>query len=163
MKKKYKKILAALIAVICLAVFGISLFKPVTAKMEVVRYGNLEKSFTVQAELTPVHSMILSAPAAGSVSDVPFKPGSQVRAGEVLLRTETVLEISTDIQKEQLKQQLSLAKQEYDYTVQTEKRRPLTKRQSEVTVYQRKTTRPVRSWRMTAISPGQSWRCLSWR
>ena len=43
MKKKYKKILAALIAVICLAVFGISLFKPVTAKMEVVRYGNLEK------------------------------------------------------------------------------------------------------------------------
>ena len=114
MKKKYKKILAALIVVICLAVFGISLFKPVTAKMEVVRYGNLEKSFTVQAELTPVHSMILSAPAAGSVSDVPFKPGSQVRAGEVLLRTETVLEISTDIQKEQLKQQLSLAKQEYD-------------------------------------------------
>ena len=106
MKKKYKKILAALIVVICLAVFGISLFKPVTAKMEVVRYGNLEKSFTVQAELTPVHSMILSAPAAGSVSDVPFKPGSQVRAGEVLLRTETVLEISTDIQKEQLKQQL---------------------------------------------------------
>ena len=80
MKKKYKKILAALIVVICLAVFGISLFKPVTAKMEVVRYGNLEKSFTVQAELTPVHSMILSAPAAGSVSDVPFKPGSQVRA-----------------------------------------------------------------------------------
>ena len=58
MKKKYKKILAALIVVICLAVFGISLFKPVTAKMEVVRYGNLEKSFTVQAELTPVHSMI---------------------------------------------------------------------------------------------------------
>ena len=114
MKKKYKKILAALIVVICLAVFGISLFKPVTAKMEVVRYGNLEKSFTVQAELTPVHSMILSAPAAGSVSDVPFKPGSQVRAGEVLLRTETVLEISTDIQNEQLKQQLSLAKQEYD-------------------------------------------------
>ena len=114
MKKKYKKILAALIVVICLAVFGISLFKPVTAKMEVVRYGNLEKSFTVQAELTPVHSMILGAPAAGSVSDVPFKPGSQVRAGEVLLRTETVLEISTDIQKEQLKQQLSLAKQEYD-------------------------------------------------
>ena len=101
MKKKYKKILAALIVVICLAVFGISLFKPVTAKMEVVRYGNLEKSFTVQAELTPVHSMILGAPAAGSVSDVPFKPGSQVRAGEVLLRTETVLEISTDIQKEQ--------------------------------------------------------------
>ena len=101
MKKKYKKILAALIVVICLAVLGISLFKPmVTAKMEVVRYGNLEKSFTVQAELTPVHSMILSAPAAGSVSDVPFKPGSQVRAGEVLLRTETVLEISTDIQKE---------------------------------------------------------------
>ena len=43
MKKKYKKILAALIVVICLAVFGISLFKPVTAKMEVVRYGNLEK------------------------------------------------------------------------------------------------------------------------
>ena len=164
MKKKYKKILAALIVVICLAVFGISLFKPVTAKMEVVRYGNLEKSFTVQAELTPVHSMILSAPAAGSVSDVPFKPGSQVRAGEVLLRTETVLEISTDIQKEQLKQQLSLASRNMTgYTVQTEKRRPLTKRQIEVTVYQRKTTRPVRSWRMTAISPGQSWRCLSWR
>lgn len=114
MKRKYKKVLAAVAVIFCLAAFGLSMMKPAEADAEIVEYGNLERKFTVQAELTPVHSMILSAPSAGSVSDIPYKPGAQVKAGGTLLKTETAQEINLDLQREQLKQQMSKAKQEYD-------------------------------------------------
>ena len=114
MKRKYKKILAAAAVILCLAALGLSMMKPADADAEEVGYGNLERKFTVQAELTPAHSMILSTPSAGSVSDIPYKPGEQVKAGEALLKTETAQEISMDLQREQLKQQINKAKQEYD-------------------------------------------------
>ena len=72
MKKKYKKILAALIVVICLAVFGISLFKPVTAKMEVVRYGNLEKSFTVPGRVDACSQYDIKRPGSRECVGCPF-------------------------------------------------------------------------------------------
>lgn len=114
MKRKYKKVLAAVAVIFCLSVFGLSMMKPAEVDAEKVGYGNLERKFTVQAELMPIHSMILSTPSAGSVSDIPYKPGAQVKAGETLLKTETAQEISLDLQREQLKQQMSKVKQEYD-------------------------------------------------
>lgn len=114
MKKKYKRIIGAVIVIIALTVWGISAGRPLAVTTEQVVWGSLERNFTVQAELEPVSSMVLNAPAAGSVAEIPFRNGAEMEAGAVLLRTDTSQEINMDLQREQIGQQLSAARQEYD-------------------------------------------------
>lgn len=114
MKKKYKRIAAAVIAVICVAVWGVAAMKPISVGAEQVARGDLMRTFTVQAEAVPAYSMVLNAPAAGMVSEIPVKAGMEVQRGEILLKTDTSQEINTDLQREQLKQQLANARQQFE-------------------------------------------------
>lgn len=114
MKKKYKRIVAGLIVLIGLIVSGISVIKPLPVMAEQAARGDLERKFTVQAVVEPVYSTVLNAPAAGMVKEIPFQNGMEVEAGEVLLRTDTSQEINMDLQREQIRQQLSAARQQYE-------------------------------------------------
>lgn len=114
MKKKYKRIAAALIVLVCLIAWGNSAMKPLAVPTEQAVRGNLERSYTVQAEIEPVYSTVLNAPAAGSVTELPFQNGMEVEAGEILLKTATSQEINMELQREQINQQLSAARQEYN-------------------------------------------------
>lgn len=114
MKKKYKRIVMALLVLAGLAAWGISAMKPLPVAAEQVARGDLRRSFTVQAEIEPVYSTVLNAPAAGSVVEIPFRNGMEVEAGKVLLRTDTSQEINMDLQQEQIRQQLHAARQAYE-------------------------------------------------
>lgn len=114
MKKKYKRIAVGLLVLAVLAVCGVSVIKPLPVTVEQVVRGNLERKFTVQAVVEPVYSTVLNAPAAGTVKEIPFQNGMEVEAGKVLLRTDTSQEINMDLQREQIRQQLSTARQQFD-------------------------------------------------
>lgn len=114
MKKKYKRIVAVMIVLAGLIVWGVSAMSPLPVQAEPAARGNLGRSFTVQAEVEPVYSTVLIAPAAGIVKEIPFQSGMEVEAGQVLLRTDASQEINMDLQREQIRQQLSAARQEYE-------------------------------------------------
>lgn len=114
MKKKYKRIVAAVIVLIGLIAWGVSAMQPLSVAAEQVVRGNLERSFTVQAEIKPMYSTVLNAPATGSVTELPFQNGMEIEAGEILIRTDPSQEINMDLQQEQIRQQLHAAQQEYD-------------------------------------------------
>lgn len=114
MKKKYKRIVAVVIVLIGLIAWGVSAMQPLSVAAEQVVLGNLERSFTVQAEIKPMYSTVLNAPAAGSVTELPFQNGMEIEAGEILIRTDPSQEINMDLQQEQIRQQLHAAQQEYD-------------------------------------------------
>ena len=114
MKKKYKRIVAAMIVLVGLAVCGVAAIKPLSVQVEPAARGNLGRSFTVQAEVEPVYSTVLIAPASGIVKEIPFQNGMEVEAGQALLKTDASQEINMDLQREQIQQQLSAARQEYE-------------------------------------------------
>lgn len=114
MKKRVKWILAGLAVLICAAVFAAVSFRPVSVKTEQVLKGSLKKQVTVQAFITPEHSMILNTAVAGTVTKLPFEEGEKAGAGEVIAFTDAVPETSLKLQKEQAEEQLSAARREYE-------------------------------------------------
>lgn len=114
MKRRVKWIFLAAIAVISIGAYAAVLLKPVEASAERAMKGDMENQFTVSASILPVSGMVLNSVAAGSVSEIPYLPGMEVKEGEILLKTDTVSQTALDIQREQFRQQLSAARQEYD-------------------------------------------------
>lgn len=114
MKRNVKWIFLAAIAVISIGAYAAVLLKPVEASAEQAVKGNLESQFTVSASILPVSGMVLNSVTAGNVSEIPYLPGMEVKEGEILLKTDTTSQTTLDIQREQFKQQLSAARQEYD-------------------------------------------------
>lgn len=114
MKKKYKWIVAVIIVLSGLAVWGVSLMRPLPVQTETAVRGNLERSFTVQSEVRPVNSTVLIAPAAGTVKEILFQAGMEVEAGQLLLKTDASQEINMDLQMEQIRQQRNAARREYE-------------------------------------------------
>lgn len=114
MKKKYKWIVAVIIVLSGLAVWGVSLMRPLPVQTETAVRGNLERSFTVQSEVRPVNSTVLIAPAAGTVKEILFQAGMEVEAGQILLKTDASQEINMDLQMEQIRQQRNAARREYE-------------------------------------------------
>ena len=114
MKRNVKWIFLAAIAVISIGAYAAVLLKPVEASAEQAVKGKLESQFTVSASILPVSGMVLNSVTAGNVSEIPYLPGMEVKEGEILLKTDTASQTTLDIQREQFKQQLSAARQEYD-------------------------------------------------
>lgn len=114
MKKTYKRVALAVIAAVCLILWARMALSPVPVETEAVALGNLERTFTVKAELTPARSTVLNASAAGRVTGLPFQAGQEVEAGQVLLSADTSREVGMDLQREQIKQQLDTARRQYD-------------------------------------------------
>ena len=114
MKKKYKWIFLAVIAILSLGAYGTVLLKPVSVQAERAAYGSLQSHFTVSASVLPESSMILNSSASGNVSGIPFQAGAHVAEGEVLVATDTISQASLEIEREQYRRQLASARQEYD-------------------------------------------------
>ena len=114
MKKKYKYICLAAVALVILMAGIITVLRPVPVQGYTVEAGSLVKEFTARAAVLPEHSMVLNAPAAGTVSELPYEAGSRVEQGACLLRTDSAAQIGLDLQQEQLSQQLLTVRREYD-------------------------------------------------
>lgn len=114
MKKKFKWILIAIIAVLSCGAYGAALLKPVPVEAENAARGNLESRITVQAAVLPATDTVLNSVTAGQVVSLPFQVGSVVKAGEVLMRAGAAAQTDLELQREQYRQQLSTARQQYD-------------------------------------------------
>ena len=114
MKKKFKWLLILAVAVLSCAAYGTVLLKPISAEAEKVVRGDLSNSFTVQGEVVPEKSLVLNSLTSGQVVSLPFQAGNQVKAGEVLMETGGASQTDLDIQREQYRQQLASARQQYD-------------------------------------------------
>lgn len=88
--------------------------KPVAVTAAEAKKEDLLRNFTVQATVVPSYSTVVNAPATGAVIELPYQDGSVIGAGEVILKTDTTQEINMDLQREQLKQQLTSARQQYE-------------------------------------------------
>ena len=114
MKRNVKWIFLAAIAVISIGAYAAVLLKPVEAQAERAVKGSLESQFTVSASILPVSGMVLNSITAGNVSEIPFLPGMEVKEGEILIKTDSASQTTLDIQREQFRQQLISARQEYE-------------------------------------------------
>lgn len=114
MKRKYKWILISVIALISCGAYVSVLFKPMEAEAEAVIRSNLESRFTASGTVLPETEMILNSLSAGEVKSLPCRVGSTIKAGEILLETGDASQVDLDLQREQYRQQLAEAKQQYD-------------------------------------------------
>ncbi|MDR1204586.1 MAG: HlyD family efflux transporter periplasmic adaptor subunit [Peptococcaceae bacterium] len=114
MKKKVKIILGLAVAVICAAAGVWSALRPIPVKTELLAVGTLAEQFTVQGALVPAESRILNAGTSGAVSEVSFRAGMSVAAGEVVVAITAEGQTDAELQLAQLRQQLSAARQSYD-------------------------------------------------
>lgn len=114
MKRKVKWIFLAVIAAVSVGAYAAVILKPVNAQAERAEKGNMESHFTVSASILPVSGRVLGSSSAGTVAKLPFQPGMEVKEGEIILTTDSASQTALDIQREQLKQQLENARQEYE-------------------------------------------------
>lgn len=114
MKRKYKWILIAIIACISCGAYASVLMKPIEAEAETVSGGTLKRRFTAQGIILPETELILNSPSAGEVKALPCRAGSSVKAGALLLETGDASQMDLDLQREQYRQQLAEARQQYN-------------------------------------------------
>lgn len=114
MKKRFRWILIGIIAVLSCGAYGMTLLRPISVKAENAVRRNLENSLTVQATVLPVTDAVLNSLTAGQVASLPYQVGSTVRAGEILMRAGAASQADLELQREQYRQQLSAARQQYD-------------------------------------------------
>ena len=110
-KRKTALAIAALLATLCVAAWGIN--RAVTPSVDAasvmladVRVGNIANTINASGIVIPVHEELVSSPIQTRVAKVHAKLGQQVPAGELLLELDnrTIL-LAIDALKEQLAQQ----------------------------------------------------------
>jgi len=114
MKKKVKWMFAAVILIFAAAAYGYYAMQPITVEAETVMVSDLQSSFTASGTVLPRHSQILSTAVSGQVTEVPYQPGVALQRGDTLISVGTTSASSLELQKEQYRQQLATARQEYE-------------------------------------------------
>lgn len=114
MKKKYKWILAGIIAAVFVAAGAAAMLKPTAVETETVASGNLETELTIQGTLIPRHSTLVSAGFQGAVREMPHQAGTALKQGEMILRMGYESQTDLELSREQYRQQLTSAKQTYE-------------------------------------------------
>ncbi len=132
MKKKYKILLAVVLAVVCVATGAVYLLSPKPVLTQTVEYGVLADQFSVQGRAAPADTMVLRAPTTGYVADILLEAGRAATQGQELMTldadlTQTqlknqiqslryqqqMLSSQSTLQAEQIKLQLADARQQY--------------------------------------------------
>lgn len=114
MKKKYKWLLAVLILLISGSAYAYSVMKPVLVEAETVTVSDLTSTFTARGTLVPEYSTVINAGTGGQVLELTGKAGELISKGTVLARIGGGGQTSLELQREQYRQQLTSAKQQYD-------------------------------------------------
>lgn len=114
MKKKYKLILAGIVAAVFAVVAAVTMLKPAVVETETVAEGNLETELTIQGTLLPKHSTLVSAGFQGAVREMPCQAGTALKQGEMILRMGYESQAELELSREQYRQQLTSAKQTYE-------------------------------------------------
>lgn len=114
MKKKYKYILAGVVAAVFVVAAAVGMLKPIAVELETVASGSLETELTVQGTLIPIHSTLLSAGFQGAVREMPHQAGTALKQGEMILRMGYESQAELELSREQYRQQLTSAKQTYE-------------------------------------------------
>ena len=110
-KRKTALVIAALLATLCVAAWGINRavapsVDAASVMLAEVRVGNIANTINASGIVIPVHEEFVSSPIQTRVAKVHAKLGQQVQAGELLLELDnrTIL-LAIDGLKEQLAQQ----------------------------------------------------------
>ncbi|WP_312642877.1 HlyD family efflux transporter periplasmic adaptor subunit [Hydrogenoanaerobacterium sp.] len=140
MKKKYKFILAAGLLVVCVIAGAFYLLQPKLVETQAVTYGALSESITEQGKLSPERSITINAGITGTVGKLEFNAGRDIEGGETLFEIDATTakkqmedqikslklqqaaiysgndttQAEIKLRAEQLRQQLTAAKQQYD-------------------------------------------------
>lgn len=85
MKKKYKRIAAGFIAVICIVAGLVMALKPLEVETEVAMRADMEDVFQEDGTLVPEKSTLVSSRLAGEIQDITVQPGQRVSEGEPLV------------------------------------------------------------------------------
>ena len=84
-KKKFWIILVVALVIIGLISYGLLNKKPtVSYTTEAVKYGNLVQTVSATGMVESAHEIILNFKIPGKITSLPFKEGSEVKAGNVL-------------------------------------------------------------------------------
>lgn len=114
MKKKVKWMLSAVILLFIAAAYGYYAMQPAAVETETVVISDLQNSFTVSGTVLPRHSQILSTAVSGQVAEIPYQPGTALQSGNTVISVGGASASSLELQKEQYRQQLTAARQEYE-------------------------------------------------
>jgi multidrug efflux pump subunit AcrA (membrane-fusion protein) len=114
MKKKAKWILGGLVVVLAVAYGAMTALRPLEVDTLTVVKEDLVSTLNVQGELIPATEIVLMSPFAGTVLSCATE-GRELSAGEVAAELDAVLTSrAADLQGEQIRQQLTIARQNYE-------------------------------------------------
>lgn len=114
MKRNYKWLFGSLILLISVGAYLYSLQKPIPVEAQVMEQADLSTTFTALGTLMPTDSRVINATVSGKIQEMSGKQGMALTAGESLARIGGGAQTNLEIQREQYRQQLTGARQEYD-------------------------------------------------
>ncbi len=114
MKRAFKIIVFILLITAAASYYLWRSSRPVPVRTMILTPADMIESFSAQATVMPVISVVLNAGENGVVSELPFQVGNPVKAGEAVAILTGQSDTELELRLSQARQALSAARQEYN-------------------------------------------------